>query len=64
MNRIGQGRSSPFGHKTQQRIFIDLDLLQYDVLWLVEGKWTVVLVFEPHKLVVASGGVFTDLKRG
>lgn len=62
-------RSVPlFGHTTQLRIFIDPDLLQYDgtndFVWAATGMWNDVFRIEPHKLVEASGGVATDLKRG
>jgi prolyl-tRNA editing enzyme YbaK/EbsC (Cys-tRNA(Pro) deacylase) len=53
----------PFGHSTQLRVFIDPDLLQYDEVWAAAGTWHDVFGIEPHKLVEASGGVVTDLKR-
>ena len=43
--------------------FIDLDLLQYDEVWAAAGTWRDVFGIEPHKLVEASGGLVTDLKR-
>lgn len=58
------GGVPPFGLATQLRIFIDPDLLQYDEVWAAAGTWTDVFRIEPHKLVEASGGVITDLKRG
>jgi prolyl-tRNA editing enzyme YbaK/EbsC (Cys-tRNA(Pro) deacylase) len=54
----------PFGHSTPLRVFIDLDLLQFDVVWAAAGTWNDVLGIEPHRLVEASGGAVTDLKRG
>ncbi len=53
----------PFGHKTHLRVFIDPDLLQYDEVWAAAGTWNDVFGIEPHKLVEASGGEVTDLKR-
>ena len=53
----------PFGHTTQLRIFIDPDLLQYDEVCAAAGTWNYVFGIEPHKLVEASGGDLTDLKR-
>lgn len=53
----------PFGHSTQLRIFIDPDLLRFDEVWAAAGTWNVVFGTEPHKLVEASGGAVTDLKR-
>ena len=57
------GGVPPFGHATHLRIFIDPDLLQYDEVWAAAGTWNDVFGIEPHKLVEASGGVITDLKR-
>ena len=54
----------PFGHKTQLRVFIDPDLLQRPEVWAAAGTWNVVFGIEPHKLVEASEGLVTDLKRG
>jgi Cys-tRNA(Pro) deacylase len=58
------GGVPPFGHSTQLRVFVDPDLLQYDEVWAAAGTWNDVFGIEPHKLVEASGGVVTDLKRG
>ena len=53
----------PFGHNTPLRVFIDPDLLQYDEVWAAAGTWHDVFGIEPHKLVEASGGLVTDLKK-
>lgn len=58
------GGVPPFGHATHLRVFIDPDLLQYDEVWAAAGTWHDVFGIEPHKLVEASDGVVTDLKRG
>ena len=58
------GGVPPFGHTTQLRVFIDPDLLQYDEVWAAAGTWHDVFGIEPHKLVEASKGRVTDLKRG
>jgi prolyl-tRNA editing enzyme YbaK/EbsC (Cys-tRNA(Pro) deacylase) len=57
------GGVPPFGHSTQLRVFIDPDLLQYDEVWAAAGTWHDVFAIEPHKLVEASGGIVTDLRR-
>jgi len=57
------GGVPPFGHANSLRIFIDPDLLQYDEVWAAAGTWHDVFGIEPHRLVEASGGVVTDLKR-
>ncbi|MFM1751258.1 MAG: hypothetical protein RL119_220 [Actinomycetota bacterium] len=53
----------PFGHKTYLRVFIDPDLLHYDEVWAAAGTWNDVFGIEPQRLVEASGGEITDLKR-
>ncbi len=57
------GGVPPFGHTKQLRVFIDPDLLQYDEVWAAAGTWNDVFGIEPHKLLEASGGAVTDLKR-
>jgi prolyl-tRNA editing enzyme YbaK/EbsC (Cys-tRNA(Pro) deacylase) len=57
------GGVPPFGHATQLRVFVDPDLLQYDEVWAAAGTWNDVFGIEPHKLVDASAGIVTDLKR-
>lgn len=57
------GGVPPFGHRTHLRVFIDPDLLQYDEVWAAAGTWNDVFGIEPHKLVEASEGLVTDLKR-
>lgn len=57
------GGVPPFGHATHLQVFIDPDLLQYDEVWAAAGTWHDVFGIEPHKLVAASEGVVTDLKR-
>jgi prolyl-tRNA editing enzyme YbaK/EbsC (Cys-tRNA(Pro) deacylase) len=57
------GGVPPFGHTMQLRIFIDPDLLQFEEVWAAAGTWHDVFGIEPHKLVEASGGALTDLKR-
>ena len=57
------GGVPPFGHTTHLQVFIDPDLLQYDEVWAAAGTWHDVFGIEPHKLVEASEGLITDLKR-
>lgn len=58
------GGVPPFGHTTHLRVFIDPDLLQWPEVWAAAGTWNDVFGIEPHKLVEASEGLVTDLKRG
>lgn len=57
------GGVPPFGHASPLRVFIDPDLLKYDEVWAAAGTWHDVFGIDPHKLVEASGGAVTDLKR-
>ena len=45
------GGVPPFGHATQLRIFIDLNLLQYDEVWAAAGTWRDVFGIEPKRAV-------------
>jgi prolyl-tRNA editing enzyme YbaK/EbsC (Cys-tRNA(Pro) deacylase) len=58
------GGVPPFGHKNPLRVFIDPDLLQYPEVWAAAGTWHDVFGVEPHRLVEASQGIVTELKRG
>ena len=58
------GGVPPLGLATHLRVFIDPDLLQFGEVWAAAGTWNDVFGIEPHKLVEASGGALTDLKRG
>ena len=58
------GGVPPFGHATELRVFIDPDLLTWPEVWAAAGTWNDVFGIEPHKLVEASGGAVTDLRKG
>ncbi len=58
------GGVPPLGLATQLRIFIDPDLLRYDVVWAAAGTWNDVFGAAPADIVRVAGGVVTDLKRG
>ncbi|BAN01792.1 YbaK/EbsC family protein [Ilumatobacter coccineus] len=57
------GGVPPFGHDTELDVFIDPDLLQYDEVWAAAGTWNDVFAIAPDRLVTASGGTVTDLRR-
>ncbi len=57
------GGVPPFGHASELQVFIDPDLLQHPEVWAAAGTWHDVFAIEPHRLVEASGGLVTDLKR-
>ncbi len=58
------GGVPPFGHDTELRVFIDPDLLAFEVVWAAAGTWHDVFSLTPQQLVDASGGAVVDLKRG
>ena len=58
------GGVPPIGLATPVREFLDEDLLGHDIVWAAAGTWHDVFGIEPHKLVEASEGLVTDLKRG
>jgi prolyl-tRNA editing enzyme YbaK/EbsC (Cys-tRNA(Pro) deacylase) len=57
------GGVPPLGLATQLRIFIDPDLLQYDVVWAAAGTWNDVFPINPASLVEVSGGLVVELRR-
>jgi len=57
------GGVPPFGHKSALPVFVDPDLLQYDVVWAAAGTWNDVFSLSPADLLRASSGVITDLRR-
>ena len=57
------GGVPPFGHSTQLRVFVDPDLLQYNVVWAAAGTWNDVFGAAPADIVRVASGVVTDLKR-
>lgn len=57
------GGVPPLGHDTDLRVFVDPDLLQYDVVWAAAGTWHDVFSLTPDQLVSASAGTVVDLAR-
>jgi prolyl-tRNA editing enzyme YbaK/EbsC (Cys-tRNA(Pro) deacylase) len=57
------GGVPPFGHAMPLPVFVDPDLLDYDVVWAAAGTWTDVFAIAPAELVRVSGGTVTDLRR-
>ena len=50
------GGVPPFGHATPLRVFVDEDLLGYDVVWAAAGTPRAVFPIAPAVLVRVSGG--------
>ena len=57
------GGVPPLGLATQLRIFIDPDLLRYDVVWAAAGTWNDVFPINPASLVEVSRGLVVELRR-
>ena len=57
------GGVPPFGHANQLLIFIDEDLMQFDVVWAAAGTPFDVFAIAPLDLQSASNGEVVDLKK-
>ncbi len=56
------GGVPPFGHLTSLPIYIDADLMQFDIVWAAAGTPFAVFAITPADLVQASQGSIRDLK--
>jgi prolyl-tRNA editing enzyme YbaK/EbsC (Cys-tRNA(Pro) deacylase) len=56
------GGVPPFGHATDVPVFMDRDLLGYEVVWAAAGRPDSVFEIEPRRLRELSDAVVTDLK--
>jgi prolyl-tRNA editing enzyme YbaK/EbsC (Cys-tRNA(Pro) deacylase) len=56
------GGVPPFGHATAVPVFMDRDLLGYDVVWAAAGRPDSVFEIEPGRLHELSGAQVVDLK--
>ena len=57
------GGVPPFGHLTKLPIFVDEDLLQFEVVWAAAGTPFAVFAIAPEALVRGCGGTAVDLKK-
>ena len=57
------GGVPPFGHLTNLPIYVDEDLLQFEVVWAAAGTPFAVFAIAPDVLVRACGGTAVDLKK-
>ena len=55
------GGVPPFGHRTELAVFVDPDLLQYDVVWAAAGTPHVNFAIAPDDLVRATNGTVVAL---
>lgn len=56
------GGVPPFGHATDIAVFMDRDLLGYEVVWAAAGRPDSVFEIEPGRLRELSNAVVADLK--
>jgi prolyl-tRNA editing enzyme YbaK/EbsC (Cys-tRNA(Pro) deacylase) len=57
------GGVPPFGHATDVPVFMDRDLLGYEVVWAAAGRPDSVFQIAPDRLRDLSGATLTDLKQ-
>jgi prolyl-tRNA editing enzyme YbaK/EbsC (Cys-tRNA(Pro) deacylase) len=58
------GGVPPFAHATPLPVYIDPDLLQYDLIYAAAGVPECVFPLTPAELVRATGGQVIDVKEG
>jgi prolyl-tRNA editing enzyme YbaK/EbsC (Cys-tRNA(Pro) deacylase) len=56
------GGVPPFGHTQRLAIYVDRDLLGYDLIWAAAGRPDSVFAIMPTRLLEISGGIAADLK--
>lgn len=56
------GGVPPFGHAQPLAVYIDRDLLAYEVVWAAAGRPDSVFAVTPGRLLEISGGAAADLK--
>jgi prolyl-tRNA editing enzyme YbaK/EbsC (Cys-tRNA(Pro) deacylase) len=56
------GGVPPVGHKTSMKIFIDEDLLNYDIIWAAAGNPRAVFSLTPQELIKITSGEVMDVK--
>jgi prolyl-tRNA editing enzyme YbaK/EbsC (Cys-tRNA(Pro) deacylase) len=57
------GGVPPFGHERPLPIYIDEDLLTFEVVWAAAGTPFAVFAISPTRLQTASNGITADLKK-
>ncbi len=56
------GGVPPFGHESSMPVYIDQDLMQFDIVWAAAGDPHSVFAIEPEQLRAAIKGQSIDLK--
>ncbi|MEY2627835.1 MAG: hypothetical protein RJB08_1594 [Actinomycetota bacterium] len=54
---------SPSGLSAKLRVFLDSDMMQYDVVWAAAGTWNDNFGAYPNDIVLAIAGVISDPRR-
>ena len=57
------GGVPPFGHASALPVYVDEDLIRFDVVWAAAGTPFAVFAITPDDLVQASHGTVVDLKK-
>jgi Cys-tRNA(Pro) deacylase len=57
------GGVPPFGHKSPLTVYIDEDLISFDIIWAAAGTPNSVFAVTPQALVQATQGEVADLKQ-
>jgi Cys-tRNA(Pro) deacylase len=57
------GGVPPFGHTNSMTIYMDEDLLQFDVVWAAAGTPHTVFAIPPEQLRDSTNGTIADLKQ-
>jgi Cys-tRNA(Pro) deacylase len=55
------GGVPPFGHANTLPVYVDHDLMRFEVIWAAAGTPNAVFAITPDELMLASGGVAADL---
>ncbi len=57
------GGVPPFGHTTAADIYMDEDLMNYDIVWAAAGSSHTVFPIPPTELLEVSGATLADVKQ-
>jgi prolyl-tRNA editing enzyme YbaK/EbsC (Cys-tRNA(Pro) deacylase) len=56
------GGIPPFGHTSTLPVYVDTDLMGFNVVWAAAGTPHSVFAIAPHDLIRATKGTIADLK--
>lgn len=56
------GGVPPFGHHRQMAVYMDQDLLQYELVWAAAGRPDSVFAINPRRLVELAAAIPADLR--